>query len=61
MVRTVARYVVLAFGVVLMAFAVIWTVAKVVAGDWGTAVRGAFGVVLTMMLFGFVRRMTEEP
>jgi hypothetical protein len=61
MVRTVARYVVLAFGVVLMAFAVIWTVAKVVAGEWGNAVLGAFGVVLTMMLFGFVRRMTEEP
>jgi hypothetical protein len=57
---TVARYAVLAFGLVLVAFTVIWTVAKIVAGEWANVLLGAVGIVLTMTLFGVVRRMTEE-
>jgi hypothetical protein len=61
MVRTVARYVVLAFGLALVAFTVIWTVAEIVAGEWANVLLGTLGIVLTMTLFGVVRRMTEEP
>jgi hypothetical protein len=59
--RMVARYVVLAFGVVLVAFAVVWTVANVLGGEWGNALLGTIGVVFTVMLFGYVRRLTDVP
>ena len=58
--RATFRTLCLGFGILLIVFAVVWTVGQVVAGEVGNAALGLLGIVFTIAMYRFVRDLTAD-